>query len=254
MTGPSGGAQTQGVHTLVTGATRGIGRAIVEALIQAGQPVVGVARRPQPSFPAPLVCVDLADPAATREALTEAAERWPIGRLVNNAGYNQMQPLGGISGEAFDQIFGLNCRAAIECSQALLPGIRAARDARGRAAGRIVNISSRSLLGRLDGSVYSAAKAALVGFTRSWALELASQGVTVNCVAPGPVATEMFDHNNPPGSPRRQQMLGAVPMQRLGAPAEIAAAVMYFLSDGAGFTTGQTLFVCGGASVSQIHL
>ena len=245
---------TAPVYTLVTGATRGIGRAIVEHLLAAGEPVVGVARQHDAGFPAPLVSVDLADPTASAEALAEAARRWPIGRLVNNAGFNQMQPLGSISSDAFAQVFGLNCRAAVDCTQALLPGIRAARDARGRPAGRIVNISSRSLLGRVDGSVYSAAKAALVGFTRSWALELAREGVTVNCVAPGPVATEMFDRNNPPGDPRRDRMLGAVPMQRMGDPAEIAAAVAYFLSAGAGFTTGQTLFVCGGASISQMHL
>ena len=245
---------TVAAHTLVTGATRGIGRAIVELLVAQGQPVVGLARRPDPTFPAPLVCADLGDSAAAGRALAELAQRWPIGQLVNNAGVNQLQPLGSITDAAFTQVFDLNCRAAVLCSQALLPGIRAARDAQGRPAGRIVNISSRSLLGRLDGSVYAAAKAALVGFTRSWALELAPEGITVNCVAPGPVATEMFDHNNPPGDPRRARMLAAVPMQRMGAPPEIAAAVAYFLSPGAGFTTGQTLFVCGGASISQIHL
>ncbi|MEJ7686988.1 MAG: SDR family oxidoreductase [Variovorax sp.] len=241
-------------HTLVTGATRGIGRAIVDRLLASGEPVVGVARNHDPEFPAPLVCVDLADSKATAAALAEAAQRWPIGRLINNAGFNRLQALGTISGEAFEQILGLNCRAAIDCTQALLPTIKAARNVHGQPAGRIVNISSRSLLGRVDGSVYSAAKAALVGFTRSWALELAREGVTVNCVAPGPVATEMFDHNNPPGDPRRARMLDAVPMQRLGQPDEIAAAVAYFLSDAAGFTTGQTLFVCGGSSISQIHL
>lgn len=242
------------VYTLVTGATRGIGRAIVDHLVAAGEPVIGMARHADPAFPAPLLCADLADPAATADALADAARRWPIGRLVNNAGVNQLQPLGTISREAFEQVFGLNCRAAIDCTQALLPSIRAARDTQGRPAGRIVNISSRSLLGRVDGSVYSAAKAALVGFTRSWALELAREGVTVNCVAPGPVATEMFDRNNPPGDPRRTRLLDAVPMQRMGTADEIAGAVAYFLSAGAGFTTGQTLFVCGGASISQIHL
>ena len=248
---PSGAAP---VYTLVTGATRGIGRAVVEQLVAAGEPVIGVARHADPAFPAPLLCVDLADAAATAEVLAQAAQRWPIGRLVNNAGVNQLQPLGTISTDAYEQVFGLNCLAAIQCTQALLPGIRAARDAQGRACGRIINISSRSLLGRVDGSVYAAAKAALVGFTRSWALELAREGVTVNCVAPGPVATEMFERNNPPGDPRRTRLLDAVPMQRMGAASEIAAAVAYFLSAGAGFTTGQTLFVCGGASISQIHL
>lgn len=242
------------LHTLVTGATRGIGRAIVERLLAAGEPVVGVARRPDPGFPAPLMCIDLADAGATTQGMREAAGRWPLGRLVNNAGFNRLEPLGAITHASFEQILALNCRSAIDCTQALLPTLRAARDDAGRPAGRIVNISSRSLLGRLDGSVYSAAKAALVGFTRSWALELAREGITVNCVAPGPVATEMFDHNNPPGDPRRARMLAAVPMARLGTPQEVAAAVAYFLSADAGFTTGQTLFVCGGASISQIHL
>lgn len=240
--------------TLVTGATRGIGRAIVDRLLAEGQPVVGIARHADAAFPAPLVLVDLLDPAATAEALARIARTYPVARLVNNAGVNQMQALGAIDADAYERIFALNCRAAIDCTQALLPGIRAARDAAGRPCGRIVNIASRSLLGRVEGSVYAAAKAALVGFTRSWALELAPHGVTVNCVAPGPVATEMFDRNNPPGSPRRQALLDAVPMRRMGLPGEIAAAVGYFLSDGAAFTSGQTLFVCGGASISQIHL
>ena len=254
----SGGIRDEGMgtetFTLVTGATRGIGRAIVDLLLAEGRQVVGIARHEDPTFPAPLALVDLLDPVATRDALAQLSRRHPIGCLVNNAGFNQPQGLGAIAGDAYDRIFALNCRATVDCTQALLPGIIAARDSHGRPSGRIVNIASRSLLGRVDGSVYSAAKAALVGFTRSWALELARHGVTVNCVAPGPVATEMFDRNNPPGSARRQALLEAVPMQRMGQPEEIAAAVGYFLGSGAAFTTGQTLFVCGGASVSQIHL
>jgi NAD(P)-dependent dehydrogenase (short-subunit alcohol dehydrogenase family) len=244
----------EGAFTLVTGATRGIGRAIVDRLLAQGRHVIGIARHEDPSFPAPLVLVDLLDPPAARDALGQIAGRYRIGCLVNNAGFNQPQRLGAISAEAYEQAFALNCRATVECTQALLPGIVAARDGQGRPSGRIVNIASRSLLGRVEGSVYSAAKAALVGFTRSWALELAQHGVTVNCVAPGPIATEMFDRNNPPESARRQALLGAVPMQRMGQPEEVAAAVCYFLGSDSSFTTGQTLFVCGGASISQIHL
>ncbi len=255
---PGAGSGSRGVAiapvTLVTGATRGIGRAIVDRLLADGQPVVGIARHADPSFPAPLVLVDLLDAVATAAALTEITQNHEIGRLVNNAGLNQPQGLGAIDANAYERIFSVNCRAAIDCTQALLPAIMAARNAGGVSCGRIVNIASRSLLGRVEGSVYAGAKAALVGFTRSWALELAQHGVTVNCVAPGPVATEMFDLNNPPGGARREALLGAVPMRRLGQPSEIAAAVAYFLSEGAGFTTGQTLFVCGGASISQIHL
>jgi NAD(P)-dependent dehydrogenase (short-subunit alcohol dehydrogenase family) len=156
-----------------------------------------------------------------------------------------MQPLGEITDDAFDDVFNLNISATVDVTQAVLPGMQAAR------FGRIVNISSRSLLGRLGGSMYAAAKAGLVGLTRSWALELAANGITVNCVAPGPVATEMFEQNNPPHLPRSKAMLASIPMARIGKPEEIAAAVAYFLSTEASFTTGQTMYVCGGASISQ---
>jgi NAD(P)-dependent dehydrogenase (short-subunit alcohol dehydrogenase family) len=109
------------------------------------------------------------------------------------------------------------------------------------------------MLGRKNSSVYAAAKAGLVGFTKSWAIELAPSSITVNCVAPGPIETEMFNRNNPIGSPGRKSMLDAIPMSRLGDPREVASAVIYFLSKSASFTTGQTIFVCGGASITQQH-
>lgn len=234
--------------TLITGATKGIGRAMTERLVARGQNVVGIARQADASYPAPLLLADLSDPQARRQVFADALAAYPILRLVNNAGLNRMQPLGEVTGEAYQEVLDANLRVTLDATQAVLPAMRKA------AFGRVVNISSRSLLGRQGGSMYSAAKAALVGFTRSWALELAASGITVNCVAPGPVATEMFAQNNPPDLPRTQAMLAAVPMGRMGEPAEIAAAIDYFLSAEAGFTTGQTLFVCGGASISQIHL
>jgi 3-oxoacyl-[acyl-carrier protein] reductase len=259
--------------TVVTGATRGIGRAIVERLLARGEQVVGIARSDDPTLGAPVIRADLADRESTRRALDELVSRFDVHRLVNNAGFNRIQPLGAISPADSDRILAVNVDAAIACSQAVLPSLlAAAAAAAATAAGgdggggggggggdvearcRIVNISSRSLLGRVDGSVYSAAKAALVGLTRSWALELAARGVTVNCVAPGPIETEMFRANNPPDEPRSQALIASVPMHRLGRPDEVAAAVEYFLSDAARFTTGQTLFVCGGSSISQIRL
>src|SRR3546814_19887472 len=94
----------------------------------------------------------------------------------------------------------------------------------------------------------------MVGLTRSWALELAAQGITVNCVAPGPVATEMFKRNNPSQLARSQALLNTIPVMRIGTPVEIAHAVDSFLSPYAGYTTGQTLFVCGGASIHQVNM
>ncbi|NYT36491.1 SDR family oxidoreductase [Allopusillimonas soli] len=238
---------TQG-HTLITGATRGIGRAIAELLAERGEPVLGIARSGDDTFPGPLLLADLLDAAQRREVLAEAASLHGILRLVNNAGFNHMQPLGAITDDARSRILDLNIAVAIDAAQAVLPGMAAA------GTGRIVNIASRSLLARAGGSVYSAAKAALVGLTRSWALELASQGITVNCVAPGPVATEMFERNNPPHLARSRALVEAIPVARLGTPQEVAHAVDYFLSPHAAYTTGQTLFVCGGASISQIRL
>lgn len=237
---------TQGGHyTLITGATKGIGRAISDRLIDRGERVVGIARSADPTFRGDLILADLSDRSARAHALQQAAARFPVRRLVNNAGLNRMQALGDITTEAAEEIFDLNLTVTVEATQAVLSGMQAA------GFGRIVNISSRSLLGRPGGSLYAAAKAGLVGLTRTWALELATQGITVNCVAPGPIATEMFAKNNPPHLPRSQALIAAVPMSRLGAPDEVAAAIDYFLSMESGFTTGQTLFVCGGASINQ---
>jgi NAD(P)-dependent dehydrogenase (short-subunit alcohol dehydrogenase family) len=233
--------------TLITGATKGIGRAISDRLIARGEKVVGIARSADPSYEAPLLLADLGDRRARAEAFKMAAAQHRILRLVNNAGLNRMQALGQVTQEAADEVLDLNLAVTIEATQAVLPAMQAS------GFGRIVNISSRSLLGRPGGSLYSAAKAGLVGLTRTWALELATQGITVNCIAPGPIATEMFARNNPPELARTQAMLAAIPMARMGNPEEVAAAVDYFLSPQASFTTGQTLFVCGGASVSQAH-
>lgn len=235
-------------HTLITGATRGIGRAIADLLAAKGEPVVGIARSADPDFPGLLLQADLSDATERRQVLKEAASRFTVLRLVNNAGFNQMQPLGDITDEAMARILDLNIVLSIDAAQAVLPGMSQA------GTGRIVNIASRSLLARAGGSVYSAAKAGLVGLTRSWSLELAAKGITVNCVAPGPVATEMFQRNNPPQLARSQALVNAIPVMRMGTTIEIAHAVDYFLSPYAGYTTGQTLFVCGGASVSQVNL
>jgi NAD(P)-dependent dehydrogenase (short-subunit alcohol dehydrogenase family) len=117
--------------------------------------------------------------------------------------------------------------------------------------GRIVNITSRALLGRATTSSYTAAKAGLAAMTRSWALELADKNITVNAVGPGPTETEMWNKNNPPESPATRAHIARIPMQRLGRPEDIAGAVSYFMSEEAGFTTGQHLFVCGGLSVGS---
>jgi NAD(P)-dependent dehydrogenase (short-subunit alcohol dehydrogenase family) len=112
-----------------------------------------------------------------------------------------------------------------------------------------VSITSRVVLGKELRTAYSGSKGALTAMTRTWALEFAKDGVTVNAVAPGPIGTETFFNNNPPESDRTRKIIDGVPVRRLGSPEDIAHAVSYFLDDRSGFVTGQTLYVCGGMTV-----
>lgn len=234
-------------YALITGATKGIGRAISDLLIEQGQSVIGISRNPDLTFKGKLFLADLSNSSSRTQVFKEIAASFPVDRLVNNIGFNQLQGLADITPQDYQKIIDLNMTVTLELTQAMLPSMLALGQ------GRIVNIASRSMLGRKNSSVYAAAKAGLVGFTKSWAIELAPSFITVNCVAPGPIETEMFNRNNPIGSPGRKSMLDAIPMNRLGDPREVASAVIYFLSKSASFTTGQTIFVCGGASISQQH-
>jgi NAD(P)-dependent dehydrogenase (short-subunit alcohol dehydrogenase family) len=119
-----------------------------------------------------------------------------------------------------------------------------------RKEGRIVNICSRVVHGGSDRTSYAAAKSALLGCTRTWALELAPYGITVNAVSPGPIETELFRANHPVGSEAEQRSLSSIPLGRFGQAAEVAAAVTFLLSDEAAYITGQNLGVDGGGSLA----
>lgn len=147
-----------------------------------------------------------------------------------------------------NEAMALNVNAALVCLQALMPGMRQA------GAGRVVNISSRAALGKPNRTAYSATKAALIGMSRTWALELAPHNITVNVIAPGPVATELFKQASPPGAEQTRALLAAVPLQRIAEPEEIAHAIGFLLHPLAGYMTGQTLHIDGGLTISAARL
>lgn len=231
--------------TLVTGASKGIGAAIAADLADKGHLVVGMSRSKPAAFKGEFVAVDLADAEATAAALADVTRRFRVTRLVNNAGVALVSELTRTSRADYDAMVNVNLRAPVLAIQAVLPGMRDAK------FGRIVNIGSRAALGKETRAVYGATKAAILGLTRSVAIENAKFGITANCIAPGPVATEMLVTNYPEGSPQREAFLKQIPVGRIGTPQELAHAAAYFLDDRAWYTTGQVLYVCGGMSIAQ---
>ena len=242
----TGSAGQEGPATLVTGVSRGIGLAIAQDLMRRGHRVIGTARTRPDTFAGEFVEVDLADPVATAAALQEITSRHRVLRLVNNAGLSRMAPAEAASLEDFEAVMAVNVRSVMQCMQAVLPAMRTAQ------FGRIVNIGSRAGMGKEDRLIYSASKAAVLSMTRTVALEYAKHGITSNCIAPGPIETDMIRKSYPPDSAARTALTRQVPAGRFGTPAEIAHACAYFLSDEAAFTNGQILYVCGGMSVGQV--
>ena len=224
-------------RVLITGAAAGIGLATAERCRAEGYEVIGIDRGGDG------IRADLSLPDATAAALEEALRGGPITRLVNNVGTVRPGPVEEQTLEDLEAAVSLNLRCAIQTLQALLPGMKAAR------FGRVVNIASRAALGKERRTVYAATKSALIAMAKVWALELGGHGITANAIGPGPIRTALFDHANPPDSPRTRAIIEAIPVGRMGTPADIANAVAFLLDARSGFVTGQTLYVCGGMTV-----
>jgi NAD(P)-dependent dehydrogenase (short-subunit alcohol dehydrogenase family) len=232
-------------NVLVTGASQGIGRAIATRLTQDGFQVINFDK----SAPKSLLegeefhCVDVTDSKAITQLIKEITARAEVVRLVNNAGMIKPGALEDVIEEDFDSVYALNLKAPMVLAQALLAHMRQAN------FGRIVNIASRAALGKEERTAYAATKAGLIGMTRTWALEMAQFGITVNAIGPGPIATELFTSGNPPNAPKTIKIVESIPVKRMGQPEDIAHAAAYLMDDRSSFTTGQTLYVCGGMTV-----
>ena len=239
-----------GKTALVTGASGGLGQAIAHTLYQQGANVVlhGTRRPVLEEVAAGLgprahvVTADLADAAAI-EGLVQQAESatGQVDILINNAGLTRDTLAMRMKDEDWDKVISVNLGAAFKLSRAVMKGMMKRR------WGRIISITSIvGVTGNPGQANYAAAKAGLIGMSKSLAQELASRGITVNCVAPGFIATPMTDVLN---DSQRQTMLARIPAGDLGKPADIAAATLYLASNEAGYVTGQTLHVNGGMAM-----
>ena len=236
---------------IVTGGSAGIGATICRRMLDAGYEVVSLARRP-PDWSHPAlhaVEVDLTDATATKQAAESVARQYAVGTVIHNAGVIRPNLLADVRQEDLHDLTQLHLGAALLIVQAVLPGMRE------RKFGRIVLMSSRAALGLQTRTVYSATKAGMIGMARTWALELAPFGITVNVVAPGPIQdTEMFREVIPAGSEREAAVAKTIPVGRLGRSDDVARAIMFFANPENSFITGQVLYVCGGASIASISL
>lgn len=237
---------TKQTATLVTGGSNGIGEAIVDARLELGETVLNLDKAPpKNSSAAEFVNVDLTASDGLHSTLDDVTAHYDVTRVVNCAGVALLSLIEDFNEDDFRKTMELNVLAPAIIVNAVIPTMRDA------GFGRIVNIASRAALGKEFRTSYAGSKGALISATRVWALELGKYGITVNAIGPGPVETELFKHANPPDSERTLKLIDSIPVGRIGQPADIAAAADYFLSDRAGYVTGQALFVCGGMSVGD---
>lgn len=240
-------SEWEGKVAVVTGGTRGIGHAVAAALAERGATVVLTGRNAERARESASalgtdvsgIAMDVSDRDAVDTAFKSVLQdKGHIDILVNNAGIARDNLLMRMKTDDWEAVMAVNVNGLYYCSQAVLrPMIR-------QRSGRIINMSSVvGLMGNTGQVNYAASKAAILGFTKSLAREVASRNVTVNAVAPGYIETDMTRDLPEEATTALKE---AIPMQRIGQPSEVAAAVLYLASQAAGYVTGQVLQVNGG--------
>ena len=244
------GGELQGRVSLVTGASRGIGRAIALELARRGSGLIIAARQIAALEEVAVECraagaevqaiaIDVGDGASVKTGVERAlAGAGRLDHLVNNAGVTGDGLLLRMKREEWDRVVKVNLTGAFEMTRAVLPAMIRAR------YGRIVNISSVvGLMGNAGQANYCAAKAGLIGLTKSLAREVASRQITVNAVAPGFIETDM---TRAIAAPARDALIRSIPLERLGTPDDVAAGVAFLLGPGGAYITGEVLNISGG--------
>ena len=233
-------------NVVITGGTRGIGKAIAEAFSKCGDRVFIIYEKSdeqaqklsQELGVIPVRC-DVSDKADVIRAVEEIHKVAPfIDVLINNAGISQIKLFSDITEDELYKMFGVNTFGTFFMAQALLP------DMIHKKSGKIINISS--MWGEVGASCevhYSASKSAVIGFTKALAKELVPSGITVNCITPGVIDTEM---NGCLDACAKEELIGEIPLQRMGKPSEVANLALFLASEGADYITGQVIGISGG--------
>jgi NAD(P)-dependent dehydrogenase (short-subunit alcohol dehydrogenase family) len=234
-----------GRRAFVSGAAQGIGAAVATALISAGATVLAAdidaaaVSHHAAAIGAKSIQLDVTDLASVQEAFRANG---PFDVVVNNAGVDQHSFFTDMTQDEWRKLIAVNLESVLICTHTSLPAMQAAR------FGRIVNVASEAgRLGSRGGAVYAAAKAGVIGFTKSIARENGRYGITANVVAPGPIDTPLLQHAATLGGDRAlSTMLNFTQLGRLGRAEEVAAAIVFLASNEASYITGETLGVSGG--------
>ncbi|MGJ8544200.1 MAG: SDR family oxidoreductase [Sulfitobacter sp.] len=238
-------------HTaIITGGSKGIGADLGARLADKGYTVISLSRGAPEWQHKNLIAVevDLLDAAAVEQAAAQIASQHEVSHLVHNAGMVWPNLLEEAKPSDITGLAQLHLGAALSLLQACLPSMKANR------FGRVMFNGSRAALGVPTRTAYAASKAGMIGMARTWALELAPHGITVNVVAPGPIQTDNFWDIIPKGSDREAELAKRIPVGRLGQSRDVTNAFLFFCDPENSFVTGQTLYVCGGGSVGAMSL